>query len=116
MSYITRINIIKLNDPLEKSPIHMMRQKVHNSQFALGNSTPSLGELVDFIFAVRLLIGNLLGSKSTLIRGLPGIADSSLSLTRGLLPDSLQKSLSLELPRSPFLNLSFLTVTHRLSL
>ncbi|GFT37430.1 hypothetical protein TNCV_150391 [Trichonephila clavipes] len=53
-------------------------KEVHSSQFTLGNSTPSLGELAGSKSTVWLLIRNLLGSKSTLIRGLPGIADSQV--------------------------------------
>ncbi|GFX68599.1 hypothetical protein TNCV_1800121 [Trichonephila clavipes] len=50
---------------------------IHSSLFDLGNSTPSSGELtVTVTHESRLLIRNLLGLKSTLIRGLSGIADS----------------------------------------
>ncbi|GFW15672.1 DUF4817 domain-containing protein [Trichonephila clavipes] len=48
-----------------------MCQRVHSSPFALGNYRPSSGELAGSISAMRLLIRNLLASKSTLIRGLP---------------------------------------------
>ncbi|GFW57928.1 hypothetical protein TNCV_1418751 [Trichonephila clavipes] len=81
-----------------------MCERVHSSQFALSNSTPSLGELTGSISVVQLLIRNLLGSKSTLIRGSQvSLTFKSIANVRPLIEFSLVKICP-----------SFLTVTHRL--
>ncbi|GFU91525.1 hypothetical protein TNCV_2542931 [Trichonephila clavipes] len=79
-----------LEDNLEWKVLYIGYVKgVHSSPFYLGNPTPSLGELAGSISAVRLLIRNLLGSKSTLIRELPGISDSQVYCPERPQADSL---------------------------
>ncbi|GFW99066.1 hypothetical protein TNCV_3008361 [Trichonephila clavipes] len=88
---------------------------VQSSQFTIGNSTPSLSEIASSTSTVRLLLRNLHGSKSNLIHRLPGITDSQVYRKKRGLNRILSSQFLIVLHRSRLINLSFLTITYRLT-